>query len=174
GVTLPEARRPVVGGGYLLPRVDGRVVFGATTQADDPDPAVRDQDHRQNLARLAQLGPSLADLARLPADRLQGRTGFRCVSRDRLPLVGAVPQAWVGGPGGDWDQPRFVPRAPGLYLCTALGSRGITVAPLVAELLAATITGAPLPLPSDLVDAVDPARFVARATRRRAADRAGA
>ena len=171
GLALPEVRRPVVGSGYLLPRVDGRVVFGATAQADDPDPSVRDDDHRQNLARLAQLGPSLADLARLPADRLQGRTGFRCVSRDRLPLVGAVPQAWVGGPDGDWDQPRFVPRAPGLYLCAALGSRGITMAPLAAELLAATITGAPLPLPSDLVDAVDPARFVARATRRRVAGR---
>lgn len=160
---------PLVGSGYLLPAVDDRLVFGATSQPGDLDATVRDEDHRLNLERLAGLSPALAQAATLSVASLQGRTGWRCVSRDRLPLIGAVPEAWVGGPSGDWDQPRFVPRAGGLYLCTGLGSRGITVAALAAELLAATVTGAPSPLPADLVDAVDPARFLTRATRRRAA-----
>jgi hypothetical protein len=32
---------PVAGAGYVLPPVDGRVVFGATAQERDDDPAVR-------------------------------------------------------------------------------------------------------------------------------------
>jgi len=63
------------------------------------------------------------------------------------------------------DQPRLVPRQAGLYVFTALGSRGIAWAPLGARLLAGWIAGAPLPLESSLVDALDPARFVARAAR---------
>ena len=51
-------------------------------------------------------------------------------------------------------------------MCTALGSRGITWAPLAAELLAAWVTGGPPPLEADLVDALDPARFAARRARK--------
>jgi tRNA 5-methylaminomethyl-2-thiouridine biosynthesis bifunctional protein len=66
------------------------------------------------------------------------------------------------------EQPRHVPRVSGLYVLAALGSRGITWAPLLGELLAAAIVGAPLPLPGSLLDAVDPGRFAARALRRSA------
>ncbi|MBQ1764799.1 MAG: oxidoreductase, partial [Aquincola sp.] len=78
-----------------------------------------------------------------------------------LPLVGAVPQ-----PGARHEQARRIARMPGLLVCTALGSRGITWAPLAAELLAAWVTGGPPPLESDLVDALDPARFAARRARK--------
>jgi len=61
--------------------------------------------------------------------------------------------------------PRLVPRCQGLYVLTALGSRGITWAPLAAQTLAAWITGAPLPLEASLLDAVDVARFASRAAR---------
>jgi tRNA 5-methylaminomethyl-2-thiouridine biosynthesis bifunctional protein len=53
-----------------------------------------------------------------------------------------------------------------LYVLTGLGSRGITQAALAGELLAAWITGAPMPAPASLVDAVDVARWAARAARR--------
>jgi tRNA 5-methylaminomethyl-2-thiouridine biosynthesis bifunctional protein len=43
---------------------------------------------------------------------------------------------------------------------TGLGSRGLTTAALCGELIAAQATGAPWPLEADLVDAIDPARFV--------------
>jgi tRNA 5-methylaminomethyl-2-thiouridine biosynthesis bifunctional protein len=59
-----------------------------------------------------------------------------------------------------------VPRQPGLYVFTALGSRGITHAALGGEVLAAWITGDPLPAPASLLDALDPARFIARKARR--------
>ena len=64
------------------------------------------------------------------------------------------------------EQPRQVPRIEGLYLLTALGSRGLTLAPLLGEVVAAWICGSPVPLAASLLDAIDPARFVARAARR--------
>jgi tRNA 5-methylaminomethyl-2-thiouridine biosynthesis bifunctional protein len=61
-----------------------------------------------------------------------------------------------------------VPRTPGLHVLTGLGSRGITLAPLMGRLLAARIEGAPWPLERDLADAVDPARWLVRRARREA------
>ena len=57
------------------------------------------------------------------------------------------------------------PRVPGLHVCTALGGRGLTLAPLLGRALAAAITGAPCPLEQALLDAVDPARWRLREER---------
>lgn len=183
---LPQARRhglalprvPVSGAGYLLPGIDGSALFGATAQPGDPDGSVRESDHRHNLGQLQRLtGASFT----IDPEQLQGRTQWRCVSADRLPIVGAVPLEGLVGqattlgavlpsgppaPHSRLDQPRFVPRQPGLYVCTGYGSRGIGWSALAARLLAAWITGAPAPLEASLIDAVDPARFVSRAVRR--------
>jgi tRNA 5-methylaminomethyl-2-thiouridine biosynthesis bifunctional protein len=64
------------------------------------------------------------------------------------------------------EQPRFAPRAPGLFVFTALGSRGIAWSALGGQVVAAAITGSPAPLEADLLDAIDPARFASRAFRR--------
>ena len=160
-------RIPVSGAGYLLPEVNGMAVFGATSQPSDPDPTVRLGDHADNLARLAQLRGLALD--RAPAD-LEGRTAWRWVSADRLPVIGAVPAVAANGEAESamrLDQPRFVPRQPGLFVFSALGSRGITWSALGAQVLAALVSGAPVPLEADLLDAIDPARFVSRAQRRR-------
>jgi tRNA 5-methylaminomethyl-2-thiouridine biosynthesis bifunctional protein len=53
-----------------------------------------------------------------------------------------------------------------LFVFSALGSRGIAWSALGGRLLASLISGAPCPLESSLIDAVDPARFVTRAARR--------
>ena len=63
------------------------------------------------------------------------------------------------------DQPRRWPRVPGLFVASGFGSRGLTWAPLAGRLIASWIADAPYPLPADLVDALDPARFAARAVR---------
>jgi len=94
------------------------------------------------------------------------------VAKDRLPVIGAVPGLPMGDswatPGARLDQPRFVPRQPGLFMFTALGSRGITWCALGAQVLASVVSGAPVPLEAGLLDAIDPARFVSRAFRQRA------
>ena len=96
------------------------------------------------------------------------------MSDDRLPIIGAVPASvaervaagFVGKESPRFDQPRFIARAPGLFVCCALGSRGIASAAFGAEVLAAAIAGAPLPAEADLLDAIDPARFLSRGFRR--------
>ena len=160
GLRLP--RVPVTGNGYVLPPLPGGIaLFGATTQPDDLDPAVRTADQHHNLAVLARLTGSAPSIAGgVPA----GRVGWRCVAPDRLPVIGAV--ADVRAQATRLDQPRFVPRVPGLYVFTALASRGITWAALGARIVASQISGAPCPVEASLLDAVDAARFASRHARR--------
>ena len=159
GLVLPTV--PIAGGGYVMPEVAGQVVFGATAQAGDTDPSVRLADHAHNLAQLERV---LGTTWTAGTDTLQGRTAWRCVAEDRLPLIGEVPD--FGSTLPTVEQARFVPRRQGLFVFTALGSRGITWSSLGGQVLAAAIAGAPSPLPASLLDAVDPARFVTRAARR--------
>ncbi len=162
--TMALPRLPIAGAGYLLPEIDEQAIFGATSQRDDMDAAVRLDDHAANLAQVARLTghpwpvhPSM----------LAGRTGWRCMTPDRLPIIGAVPDEHAASTiDRPLDQPRWVPRQAGLFVFTALGSRGITWSGLGARAVASLITGAPVPLETSLLDAVDPARFISRAVRR--------
>jgi tRNA 5-methylaminomethyl-2-thiouridine biosynthesis bifunctional protein len=133
----------------------------------------RREDDLHNLEVFARLtGQALA--APWPAV-LDSRVGYRCHSDDRLPVVGAV--AALAGNGrtmraSELAQPRRVPRQSGLYVLTALGARGIASATLGAQVLAAWVAGSPMPIDSDLLDAVDAARHVSREARRRGANAA--
>jgi len=166
-------RVPLAGSGYLLPPLDGTTWLGATSDPGDPDSRLRGEDHAANVRRLEGLlaePPSLDVLG-----ELAGRVGWRWGAPDRLPLIGPVPQAALG-PGLDLgpaahdsprpEQARFAPRVPGLFVFAGLGSRGIAGSALGAQVLAACITGGPMPLEADLLDAIDPARFASRAFRR--------
>ena len=170
--SLRLPRLPITGAGYLLPEVDGRAIFGATSNPGDDRTDVRRGDHCRNWVQLARLVPDCgAAVLDCPPD-LDGRAGVRWVSRDRLPLIGAVPLLAEGqdsshrGRSARMDQPRFVARQPGLFVLSALGSRGITTAALGAQVLAALLTGGPSPIEADLLDALDPARFWVRDRRR--------
>lgn len=131
--------------GYVGPARDGWHSIGATfARTDSPEPTAT--DNAENLAMLARLAPALFEGlrgAQLDPARLAGRAGLRCVSPDYLPVLGAL------------DQNRW----PGLYACTAHGSRGLLTAPVGGEVLAALLEPEPAPLPSDLMTAVSPGRF---------------
>jgi tRNA 5-methylaminomethyl-2-thiouridine biosynthesis bifunctional protein len=151
-------RLPVASGGYVLTLPSGQLLFGATNQADDEAPAVRDSDHHDNRGKAALL---LGADALHELDGLDGRVSWRAATPDRLPLVGPVPD--LDGPAPSRaDAPRLLPRQPGLWLHSGLGSRGLTTAALCADLIAAQASGAPWPLEADLVDAIDPARWLVR------------
>lgn len=157
-------RRPLSGGGgYALQLPDGTLLCGATSQPDDEDPRLREADHRDNLQRLQRLcglqGPA-------EPSQLQGRVGWRLQPRDRLPLAGPLPALHLDPRAQRLDQARLVPREPGLHLLCGLGSRGLTLGPLLGEVVAARITGVPVPLERRLVDPIDPARFTVRQARR--------
>lgn len=164
-------RLPVAGDGYAIPLGDDTLLCGATREDGDPAPddlaSLREADHRHNIDRLQRLTGLTA-----PADAASwaGRAGWRLQSADRLPIAGAMPSSPLPA-GQRMDQVRLLPREPGLFVLTALGARGLTLAPLLGRLVAAQATGAPWPLEQDLAAAIDPARWLVRAARRRAGER---
>jgi tRNA 5-methylaminomethyl-2-thiouridine biosynthesis bifunctional protein len=151
--------------GYVTPAIDGLRCAGATFAVDDDEAALRVADHAENLAKLDFILPGYSR-GLSPAD-LAGRVGFRPLSPDRLPMIGAV--ADTGAVDPDLPSPPLVklPRLPGLYLLNGFGARGIVWSALAGELLACLITGETPPLAGELVDAVDPGRFLLRGRRRR-------
>jgi len=154
----------LAGDGYAL-ALPGHVLCGATQQRPgEPghdEPAPREADHRFNLDRFARL----TGLPTPEPARCEGRVGWRLGSDDRLPVAGALPLAEPGLPASRLTQARAWPRHPGLFVLSALGSRGLTLAPLLGELVAAQALGLPWPLEQDLADAVDPVRWAVRAVR---------
>lgn len=139
---------PVNGDGHLIARVphDAGAIWlsGATFDRDRADLAPAEADARANRAQLARLHPGAAALLAPAFDggRVQAWVGVRCASADRRPLVGPMDMA---DPDGPW-------------LCTALGSRGLSFAVLCAELLAAQWHAEPLALPAKLAAALGTAR----------------
>jgi tRNA 5-methylaminomethyl-2-thiouridine biosynthesis bifunctional protein len=140
--TLPLPATPVNGHGHFLPAVPhgaGTVwLSGSSFVRGDRATELRDEEQVYNLQRLQELLPATgAAIAAGPPPAAWA--GVRCTSPDRLPLV------------GPWEP-------PGLCLMTALGARGLSLAPLAAELLVARLHAEPLPLPAKLVAALDPRR----------------
>ncbi|MBL8327003.1 MAG: FAD-dependent 5-carboxymethylaminomethyl-2-thiouridine(34) oxidoreductase MnmC [Rubrivivax sp.] len=165
GATVPHL--PLAGAGYVIALPGGDVLCGATQAAGDDDPALRAADQAHNLEVFARLTGQAAVAAALGGATLPGRVAWRAQVADRLPLIGGVPAAAQPGISTPrLAQPRHVLREPGLFILGALGSRGITSALLGARVLAALVADAPLPVDTDLLDAIDAARHAARAARR--------
>jgi len=143
--------------GYAAPEVDGFRLAGATLTTHDDDPDQRATDHADNLARLNLMLPGYA--AGLDPATLDGRVGFRPLSPDRLPIVGAAPDAAAASAN---RRLHALPRYPGLWCVQGFGARGIVWSALMADLLVSRLEGEPLPIESDLADAVDPGRFLVK------------
>ncbi|WIO73247.1 bifunctional tRNA (5-methylaminomethyl-2-thiouridine)(34)-methyltransferase MnmD/FAD-dependent 5-carboxymethylaminomethyl-2-thiouridine(34) oxidoreductase MnmC [Porticoccaceae bacterium LTM1] len=163
----------ICGKGYIAPALNGSYTLGATYNLRDECADVRDSDHQTNLTKLTETDPGISELLPKSTTNLQGRVGFRCTTPDYLPLVGPAPKA-------DEMQQRFellsknarahIPLPgkyyQGLYISAGYGSRGLSYAPIAAELLAAQICGETAPVERDLVKALSPARFLIRELKR--------
>ncbi|MEW5967816.1 MAG: bifunctional tRNA (5-methylaminomethyl-2-thiouridine)(34)-methyltransferase MnmD/FAD-dependent 5-carboxymethylaminomethyl-2-thiouridine(34) oxidoreductase MnmC [Pseudomonadota bacterium] len=134
---LPELSRVVAREGYVAP--GARPVVGATYEHDDLDTAPRAASDAANLARLEAILPGAS--ARIDAGQASGRAALRATLPDRLPLVGEVDGL------------------AGVYVAAGYASRGLVWAGLLGEALADRMTGAPLPLESELLRAISPQRF---------------
>lgn len=155
----------VCGNGYLAPNVDGWHVAGATLSTTDSDSGEHLADHVENLRRINQLIPEVA--GNIAAESLHGRVGFRPMSPDRLPLVGAMPDAAaIAAIPPQKRRLRQLPVLPGLWAMQGFGARGIVWSALMADLLASTLHGEPLPLETDLVEALLPGRFLLHAAEK--------
>ncbi len=151
GSPLPAS--PVNGHGsfvHHIPSPHGPAWFmGATYDRLHAHDRVRDADHADNLERLKALEPDTAEaLAPLfatigsDAPRVHGWAGVRCGVHDRLPMTGRVPNT-----------------PEGLYMNTAMGSRGLTLGLLCGELLAAQWQGEPLAIEARLAQFLEATRF---------------
>ncbi len=146
----------VNGNGHFIPAIacsaghrqgsSGLWLSGSTYEHGTPQPPqVTAQGIAANLQRLQQLLPAAASLLaqQHSAGQLQGWAGARCTTRDRLPMVGALSPT----------------QAPGLYVCTAMGSRGLSFAALCGQLTACIVSAQTGTLPEALARAIAPDRF---------------
>ncbi|GAB3649900.1 bifunctional tRNA (5-methylaminomethyl-2-thiouridine)(34)-methyltransferase MnmC2/FAD-dependent 5-carboxymethylaminomethyl-2-thiouridine(34) oxidoreductase MnmC1 [Ramlibacter alkalitolerans] len=135
---------PVNGHGHFLPRVPlverEAWITGSTYGRGDADESLRREDDAANLERVRQVLPRAAPAFQGALQRRETRSwsGVRCASTDRRPLAGEL--------------------EPGLWVSTAMGSRGLTFAALCGELIAARLHGEPLPLEARLAQALDARR----------------
>jgi tRNA 5-methylaminomethyl-2-thiouridine biosynthesis bifunctional protein len=153
---------------------DGGVLIGATFDRLDQAGGtlgvhIDAESRRRNLEALAQLAPGIA--ASVDPERLHSRASLRAATPDYAPIMGALPDAaeWralnVGVAHG--AAPVASPVVPGVYVIGGLGARGLTLAPLLGECVAVEIFDEPRPLSRSALDAIDPARFLLRALKKR-------
>jgi tRNA 5-methylaminomethyl-2-thiouridine biosynthesis bifunctional protein len=136
---------PVNGHGSLIPAVplEGSSAWlsGSSYERDCAMPEVKPEDHRDNLERLQVLLPLAAmEIAEtLDGQQPLGWSGIRCATPNRLPMLGPLAATASGAE---------------VWICTGMGSRGLTFAALCAELLAAKLHREPLPLEHSLARAM--------------------
>lgn len=156
-------------GSYVAPFSDG-VLFGATFDKYGP-PAVHDARTR-NLAALRDLAPEVA--ATIDQATLKSRASERATTPDRAPIAGLLPnaEAWLAQ-YADLAHGRAIitdlppPAHAGVYVIGGLGARGLTLAPLLGEVLASEMCNEPGMLSQLARDAIHPARFLHRTLKRR-------
>ncbi|WP_422474522.1 bifunctional tRNA (5-methylaminomethyl-2-thiouridine)(34)-methyltransferase MnmD/FAD-dependent 5-carboxymethylaminomethyl-2-thiouridine(34) oxidoreductase MnmC [Endozoicomonas sp. ALB032] len=164
----------VCGEGYAAPAVHGRHTIGATFDFHSDSAEVLQEDHEKNLAMQKKCAPALfRALGGEQANISGGRASFRCTTPDYMPAVGGIV-----------DQEDFLNEFAmlrknmkhpfthppeylnGLYINAGHGSRGLITAPLSGELLAAQMNGECSPVASDLLEHLNPTRFLVRAMSR--------
>lgn len=184
----PLAPRPMRNNGVFVPAYEDAGLppawppriwaMGSTYERGADNSAVDATAHERNAQSLEEMHAAAAGVLRqsVADGSLRGWAQVRCASLDRLPLVGAAPDlpaldALMDAAGARRGRVPLAetPRLPHLYLLTALGSRGLTLAHWCAHLLAARMSGEASPLPPadhDLEQALDPSRFAWKAARR--------
>lgn len=148
----PEETRfapfPVNGAGSIVscvPTENGLTWFMGSSYQPDAQLERSDQEnHLRNLEHLTELIPSLAQkLAPIfEAGTLHAWKGTRCITADRLPVVGPLDAT---------DQ-------PSLWICAGMGSRGLSFSVLCAELLVARMGAEPWPIEAKLARSLEALR----------------
>ena len=156
--------------GFVIPQFDGLHITGATYQHDCDR---TEPDSESNAELLKRLGAWLPETNVGPSDIASARVGFRAMSPDRLPLIGAAPEAegfeaaYLAANDGRFGDNYPNASIDGLYFSLGHGSRGLLSCPLAGEIIAQSIAGEPVALENDLARAIDPCRFLVRALKRR-------
>jgi tRNA 5-methylaminomethyl-2-thiouridine biosynthesis bifunctional protein len=148
-------RTAISGDGYCLPAKklpDGNYQWIVGSSFDEGESDLQDRDTSDEFNReqaKGLLNYHDGDLGQL--QKAGSFVGVRCVAGDRLPIIGTLTQR------------------PGIFLATALGSRGVLWSALAAKLITAQVLEDDFALltrlgfAADLVAALAPARFFAGA-----------
>src|SRR3989440_2873287 len=119
--------------GYLIPRADGRLLAGSTTEKAGFDKSVTDQGMQAIKSMAAEIVPATATLS-----LVDSWAGFRPRAADDLPVMGMSAEI------------------EGLVYATGHYRNGILLAPITGELIAETIVSRKNP---EALVAFSPARF---------------
>ncbi|MEJ2763327.1 bifunctional tRNA (5-methylaminomethyl-2-thiouridine)(34)-methyltransferase MnmD/FAD-dependent 5-carboxymethylaminomethyl-2-thiouridine(34) oxidoreductase MnmC [Photobacterium sp. MCCC 1A19761] len=155
--------------GYLTPAnpASQSHCIGASYRRGSTDLGFCPSEHADNKQRLVNCLPGVEWPQAINMDDNQARAAVRCASRDHLPFVGDVCEyeqllTQYAELKTQQTTAEPVPVYPNMYAMIGLGSRGLSSAPLLGELLASQICGDPLPLPNSVLDALHPGRMWVR------------
>lgn len=153
--------------GYMTPALDGRHALGSTYVKNDLSTDVRSDETETNLATHEQALANTSIVQALQHDG-KARAATRLGSPDHQPVVGALhdfdslkEDYAMLGVGKPLTSAPVLPNSV-VSTLTCLGSRGLTTAPLMAEVLVSSLCKEPLPLSNDLLNAVNTSRFMTR------------
>ena len=128
-------------------------VMGSTFERDQPSIQNSPKSRMRNWSHLQALMPELVTLEPKTMELLDW-SGVRSTCPDRVPLCGPIK------PRGSQSALKNSPSLMGLYVVSALGSRGVALCTLMAEVLSAHLNHEPQALPKRLLKAIDPMRFM--------------
>ncbi|TCS35894.1 bifunctional tRNA (5-methylaminomethyl-2-thiouridine)(34)-methyltransferase MnmD/FAD-dependent 5-carboxymethylaminomethyl-2-thiouridine(34) oxidoreductase MnmC [Reinekea marinisedimentorum] len=155
---------------YVMPTHNQQLIIGSTFRVKTENSELKPEDNAENINALHQRLPQLNIAAQ---QAIGGRAGIRCTSPDYLPIVGAVSEPdWLHRQFTIAVQRKQTDRLPaaetvnGLWLNIAHGSKGLCSAHYTAKILAALISGEPLPIQAELLNKLNPNRFEVRAMLR--------
>ncbi|WP_040521817.1 bifunctional tRNA (5-methylaminomethyl-2-thiouridine)(34)-methyltransferase MnmD/FAD-dependent 5-carboxymethylaminomethyl-2-thiouridine(34) oxidoreductase MnmC [Aliiglaciecola lipolytica] len=159
--------------GYMTPAIDGFHALGSTYVKQDTSCAYRKDEQTTNLDMHKKALANTSWANDIRGDN-KGRAAIRCSLPDHLPTAGSLFDKQIQTAQYK-DLYKALPLQKyevaddlgGLFVLAGLGSRGLTTAPLLAELLASQICNEPLPLESQLLDALNPNRFLIKNLIRR-------
>ncbi|WP_276852560.1 bifunctional tRNA (5-methylaminomethyl-2-thiouridine)(34)-methyltransferase MnmD/FAD-dependent 5-carboxymethylaminomethyl-2-thiouridine(34) oxidoreductase MnmC [Enterobacter oligotrophicus] len=167
--TLEKLRQVLCYDGYLTPQnpSDGHHCIGASYHRGKTDTHYSEADQQQNRQRLLDCFPQAVWAKEVDISAGEARCGIRCATRDHLPMAGNVPdyEATLEAYRALAENRDTAVSAPvylELFMLGGLGSRGLCSAPLLAEVLAAQMSGEPIPLDRVTLAGLNPNRLWVR------------
>ncbi|MFS2262251.1 bifunctional tRNA (5-methylaminomethyl-2-thiouridine)(34)-methyltransferase MnmD/FAD-dependent 5-carboxymethylaminomethyl-2-thiouridine(34) oxidoreductase MnmC [Vibrio vulnificus] len=172
--TLSKLKSVLCYDGYMTPvnPNNQHLCIGASYDRRHLDTEFDVNAQQENAERLTQCVPNQAWAKEVDTSSNLSRQGIRCVSRDHLPFVGnvgdfsAIKRQYADLPHTQAEEIEVISQFPNLFCLLGLGSRGLSSAPLMAELLASQICNDPLPLPVDVLEELHPSRMWVRKLRK--------
>ncbi len=155
---------------HITPAINSKHYLGATYTRGCGRIEICQNNNRELLDSLNKIYPDVFK----EDDVCDTWVGFRTMSKDRVPIVGAVADESFfneeyadirhGSTTKTYQPASYL---KGLYISAAHGSRGFTSSFLSAEIVASLINGDPSPVSKRVIDYLSPSRFIVNKLKRR-------